>query len=39
MNATAVSNRPRLHWVDVMKVLGMFFIIYGHLFTYGYQYA
>lgn len=39
MNATAVSNRPCLHWVDVMKVLGMFFIIYGHLFTYGYQYA
>lgn len=39
MNATAVSNRPRLHWVDVMKVLGMFFIIYGHMFTYGYQYA
>ena len=39
MNATAVVTRPRLHWVDVMKVLGMFFIIYGHLFTYGYQYA
>lgn len=39
MNATAVVARPRLHWVDVMKVLGMFFIIYGHLFTYGYQYA
>lgn len=39
MNATAVSNRPRLYWVDVMKVLGMFFIVYGHLFTYGYQYS
>lgn len=36
------SKHPVLklfHWVDAMKTMGMFFIIYGHLFSYGYTYV
>lgn len=37
MDSIGLSGRPRLPWIDLMKVMGMFFIIYGHLFSYGYQ--
>lgn len=31
MTSLSALNRPRLEWVDYMKVLGMFLIIYGHI--------
>lgn len=39
MGSTDGTGRPRFHWVDVMKVMGMYFIIYGHFFSYGYEYV
>lgn len=32
MTTLSVLNRPRLEWVDYMKVIGMFLIIYGHIY-------
>lgn len=32
MTPISVLNRPRLDWVDYMKVLGMFLIIYGYIY-------
>lgn len=29
----------RLGWIDWMKTIGMYFIILGHCFTYGYKYV
>lgn len=31
-------NRERIQWIDWMKVIGMYFIIAGHLFPKGYTY-
>ena len=39
MDGIGLSGRPRLPWIDIMKVMGLFFIIYGHMFSYGYQYV
>lgn len=38
-DSTLSGQCSRLHWVDFMKMMGMFFIIYGHLFSYGYEYV
>lgn len=39
MDTIGLSGRPRLPWIDIMKVMAMFFIIYGHMFSYGYQFV
>ena len=40
-NESELSNigaSPRLIWIDYMKVLGMYFIVYGHFFSIGSKY-
>lgn len=32
------TNNSRIAWIDWMKVIGMYFIILGHFFPYGYEY-
>ena len=39
MNESKHPGPKLFHWVDAMKTMGMFFIIYGHLFSYGYPYV
>ena len=39
MNESKHPGLKLFHWVDAMKTMGMFFIIYGHLFSYGYSYV
>ena len=39
MNESKHPGLKLFHWVDAMKTMGMFFIIYGHLFSYGYPYV
>jgi surface polysaccharide O-acyltransferase-like enzyme len=31
-------DKERIIWIDRMKVIGMYFIIAGHLFPIGYTY-
>lgn len=30
--------KGRKNWIDWMKSIGIFLILYGHLFSYGYTY-
>ena len=39
MNESKHPGPKLFHWLDAMKTMGMFFIIYGHLFSYGYSYV
>lgn len=32
------NQQSRLVWIDYMKVIGMYLIILGHFFSYGYEY-
>lgn len=39
-NATSIGNpimTGRIHWLDTMKVIGMYFIVVGHMFPDGYK--
>lgn len=35
----AESNGKRLMWIDWMKAIGIYLIVYGHLFSIGHQYV
>lgn len=38
MNNYAYPRSSRLLWIDYMKVLGIYFIVLGHFFSYGNKY-
>ncbi len=37
-NITYSDKQSHLYWIDWMKVIGMYFIIVGHIFPLGHQY-
>lgn len=38
MNKESINSKPRLAWVDWIKVIAMYFIIAGHMFPPGNKY-
>lgn len=39
MSTQFIKKQARIYWLDLMKVVGIYFIILGHLFSFGSGYA